>query len=79
MSRMLSDYPDTRAGDVRFLQMLEAVATQKSGEVQRRFGLTRGQVAGLRTRYCRADPETPDTCRRKANRDGGMPARWWAS
>lgn len=75
----VTDYPDTRAGDLRFLEMLDVVATQRSSAAQERFGLTRGQVAGLRTRFSRADPKAPCKCRRKANRDGGMPPRWWAT
>ena len=74
----LGDYPDTRAGDLRFLEMLDVVVTQRSSVAQGRYGLTRGQVAGLRTRYSRPDPKNPDQCRRKANRDGGMLPRWWA-
>lgn len=77
--RRLEVYPDTRAGDLRFLEMLHVVATQRSSVAQAEFELTRGQVAGLRTRYSRADPKKPCQCRRKGNRDGGMPARWWAT
>ncbi|WP_300534634.1 hypothetical protein [uncultured Mameliella sp.] len=78
-ARGLSTYPDTRAGDEQFLALLDFVAHERSGAVQARYGLTRGQVAGIRTRYNRPDPAAPDKCRRKANKDGGMPRRWWAS
>lgn len=80
MSGAFLNRPDSRAGDELMLEDHDLLATLKSGEVQRRFGLTPGQVAGFRSRYLRGEGKQGRcACTKPENRDGGMPARWWAA
>ncbi|WP_146592222.1 hypothetical protein [Puniceibacterium confluentis] len=69
-----------RADDLRNLEILHLlnVEQQSSGAVAKRMGLSRNAVLGVQFRTSEQCAKHPCACRRKANRDGGMPARWWA-
>lgn len=47
--------------------------------VAQRMGRSRGAVAGIVGRVSGAADAEPDLAVKPANRDGGMPARWWAT
>lgn len=74
--------PD-RAKDERDLEMLHLLDVARKGPdfVGARFGVTRGQIAGLRNRTTgsKARTEHRCLCEKPENKDGGMPARWWAA
>lgn len=59
----------TRQDDERMLEIIDAVLDPTAGY--------KGAVAGIMNRY-RASA-LPCKCRRKANKNGGQPARWWAA
>lgn len=69
----------TRADDERVLAILDAKFAQGMGnaEILRRFKITNSALQGMIHRTVK-DP-TPCACRKRENRDGGMPARWWAA
>ena len=76
--------PATRATDERDLQILHLLDHGDSGApltgavVAQRMGMTRSAVLGLKSRTSGAAGKIPCRCRKKKNRDGGMPPRWWA-
>jgi hypothetical protein len=48
-------------------------------QIAQRFGVTRNAIVGITNRI-RADMrKVPDRAVKPENRDGGMPARWWAA
>ncbi len=69
----------TRDDDIR---VLEVIDSRLKGERQRdamaRLGVTKGAIAGIMSRF-RETADIPCKCRKKSNRDGGMPDRWWAA
>lgn len=77
----------TRQDDIAALEILhardhlgmtmKAAAEHASRAVGHR--ITRGQAIGLFARVNEAAASQPCKARRKANRDGGMPSRWWAA
>lgn len=69
----------TRQDDERILEIIDAVLDPTAGYkgAMAKFGATKGAVAGIMNRY-RASA-LPCKCRRKANKNGGQPARWWAA
>jgi hypothetical protein len=69
----------TRAEDERVLSILDVISHEGAKAARARFGLTNAAVQGMRTRFLNPKYQPEDKCRRKANRDGGMPRRWWAS
>ncbi|WP_421907101.1 hypothetical protein [Mameliella sp.] len=69
----------SRAEDERILNILDVISHEGTTVARKRFGLTNSKVQGMRTRFLNPKYQPEDRCRRKANRDGGMPRRWWAS
>lgn len=75
----------SRSEDIVALELLDLADRQglRGAELRRRMAeITRnswsnGRVQGLLSRL-RLEPE-PCACARPENRDGGMPARWWAA
>ncbi len=69
-----------RDDDLRILEILDLRegAGLPVKEVAHRLGVTKGAVCGVINRINRAADAVPCRCRRKVNRDGGMPRRWWA-
>jgi hypothetical protein len=69
----------TRTDDERLLEILDAKFNSDlaHADVLRKFNISNGALQGLVHRTVK--DKTPCKCRKKANRDGGMPARWWAS
>lgn len=70
----------SRKDDERLLDVLDrwSHGEIKAAEAMALLGLTRGQWAGVKDRTIGSAARSACRCRRKANRDGGMPRRWWA-
>lgn len=72
-----------RAKDERDLEILHLLDIEGVGPtaVIGRFGVTKGQIAGIRNRATgeKARAEHRCLCEKPENKDGGMPARWWAA
>ncbi len=66
-----------RADDGRILNILECCAQHGRVVIMERFDLSRGKLAGILDRTVKASDKEGCKCRRKGNRDGGMPVRWW--
>lgn len=76
----------SRADDIAALEILharenlgltmKADAAHASAATGR--NISRNQAIGIVGRVNEAVTRQADRCRRKANRDGGMPERWWA-
>ena len=71
----------TRQDDLRMLEILDMreCAGMPVKEIAARLGMSKGAVCGAINRIGKAADAVPCRCRRKANRDGGMPRRWWAA
>lgn len=71
----------TRAEDEELLRMLDMRDHQRlsARQIAARTGLSRGTICGALFRIDRDADAVPCRCRRKANRDGGMPRGWWAA
>lgn len=74
----------TREDDERaliYLHMREnlGMTTQAVSDALRgkRFSASRGSIIGHLNRTKEHAPPAPCKCRKKANKDGGMPALWW--
>lgn len=76
----MARFEPTRRDDLRDLQILHMLEVERAGgtAVAARFGMTRSAVQGLAYRMNTAATREPCACVRPENRDGGMPARWWA-
>lgn len=76
--------PDRRArrDDERILMILHLLDVERAGPdaVGRESGKSRGQIAGMRNRAtgAAAIARHPCECKKRENKDGGMPAKWWA-
>lgn len=70
----------SREDDERVLEALHAheVEGLSSAKAGKRAGMSRAAVCGIVKRVRAEADKHPCRCRRKANRDGGMPAKWWA-
>lgn len=70
----------TRKDDETLLDVLDRWDSGeiKAADAMARLRLTRGQWAGVKHRTIGEAGQLPCKCRRKANKDGGMPRRWWA-
>lgn len=68
----------TRADDERLLRMLDLRDNEgaTSTLLAARFCMSRGAVIGAMQRADQA--VLPCACKKRENRDGGMPRRWWA-
>ena len=68
-----------READELALNILHLRATTDLGTVAiaQRVGRTRGSVLGIEKRI-RDAGSAPCACQRPENKDGGMPAKWWA-
>jgi hypothetical protein len=71
----------TREDDERLLDVLDrwSHGEMKAATAMMLLAMTRGQWAGVKQRILTESARIPCACRRKANRDGGMPRRWWAT
>ena len=68
----------TRQDDEKLLRMLEfKAAGHKQGALMERFGMSKGAVAGILHRVRTDTNAVPCKCRKRANKDGGMPSGWW--
>jgi len=69
-----------RADDMILLEMLHLRATtgMSHREIGRKFGRSKNAVIGALHRINKEADAVSCRCRRKHNRDGGMPAMWWA-
>ena len=72
-------HEEGRKGDMRLLELLhmtecEGMTRKAAGK---RFGMTKSAVIGQLDRIGKA--MQPSTATRPENRDGGMPAKWWAA
>jgi len=69
----------SRADDLAELHVLAVLDDPKQGRsvVMRQFGLTSGQIAGMRHRTIIASDKIPCRCEKPENRDGGMTPGWW--
>lgn len=70
----------TRQDDEALLTILDLSAHEglSASQIARRIGSTKNAVIGALNRIAKEADKVPDRCRRKANKDGGMPRRWWA-
>jgi transposase len=70
----------TRRDDIRDLEILHKAEVDGLvyAQIGQRYGMTRSAVGGLIKRFRDAADDVPCRCRKLENRDGGMPARWWA-
>lgn len=69
-----------REKDLLHLEALHRIENegQTNDAVGKALNLSRGAMAGIRYRMRQEAAKAVCKCRRKANRDGGMPERWWA-
>lgn len=70
----------TRADDLKVLEIMHGreVLGLSMRDAAARVGVSRNTAIGLVKRVNEAVDAISCECRRKANRDGGMPKRWWA-
>lgn len=68
-----------RAEDLSFLRILDLRDHEgmSFAEIGRAMGLSRSNIAGKLHRVNKDNRDVEDACRKKANRDGGMPRHWW--
>lgn len=67
----------TRESDERILHMLDLRENEgfNGKQIMAATGMSKGAIAGAAMRVCNA--HLPCKCRKKANKNGGMPRNWW--
>lgn len=65
--------------DLKILHLLDNEGLTGTVVAERIHDMTRSGILAVRNRVNAEHDKHPCACRRKANRDGGMPSRWWAA